>query len=185
MIGIGETSARNESRILRRQAALGEPLKVVGIVDSARRDGLSRDPRKGLVTTRAEHLIASIYFRYHFSARRTGFRIFANKGGGSESSGGTGVRRILVNAFDFKTVGADPDLTDAAFPNAGKESITISGGTSSDEFGGDGFCPRTSFAQFIAAGTHITDSSVNQGSFSREGIECFVFLFFYSRILFV
>ena len=45
VIGIRKTAARNKSGILGRMlAALGEPLKVVGIMDDSRFDGLARGP---------------------------------------------------------------------------------------------------------------------------------------------
>jgi len=59
MVGIGQASARNEPRICWSVlTALGEPLKVVGVVDVAGLDGLAGDPGERLVAARAEHLVA-------------------------------------------------------------------------------------------------------------------------------
>ena len=80
VIGIRKTAARNKSGILGRMlAALGEPLKVVGIVDMTGLDGLAGVPGEWLMAARAEHLVASIDLGDHFSARRAGLRVLANE----------------------------------------------------------------------------------------------------------
>ncbi len=139
MIGLGKTPARHKARIGRgRLTALGEPLKVVGIVNGAARNGLARDPGEGLVAARAEHLVASVYFTDHFAAGRARLRILPNESGRCEGLGGTGMGYIPVQALDLKALGAGPGMAQTALPGAGQEPITLGHGASPNELGGGG-----------------------------------------------